>query len=289
MNRRAASSARPGSLPLLLTLVLTLAFPSLASAYSATDFFGSTPAGQPTAGSHRKFEEVAPADDGQLSTTTSSTFSTSALSGNFERQQISTSSGYITLRGEQREFVVGLGRNSWGIDIARNRSSTQWAWGYVTGGATNPVNKCLYAEFAYLKAASTSPTKDCSGTNDLMPLSYMVAWNGNRNGVNCFPNEETPDPDDRKCDGTNVTIDPAKCPAGAPVYPNVQPWTPNAARAAADYTIPAGATVKWRYITQDWRHTMMRYLGAKPYAQDWGFIDATCISNYGYYEWSTTA
>lgn len=179
--------------------------------------------------------------------------------------------------------MIGLGRNAWGMDIARNRSSATWAWGYLTGGATNPVNKCLYAEFAYLNPAG-SPSRDCSTTGDLAPAGYMVAFNGNRDGYNC-----TTTNGERKCDGTNVTIDPAKCPYGAPVYPNVQPWTASAARAEPDYIVPPGATVKWRYITKDWRHTMMRYTGSKPYAQDWGFIDAGCISNYGYYEWYTSA
>jgi hypothetical protein len=241
------------------------------------------PPARDNASSQKKFEEVAPHDDGTLM---GGSPSGDLGTLNLERFQISTQSGYITLRGEQSRYVVGLGRNEWGIDIARNRSTSSWAWGYLTGANDNPVQKCLYAEFAYLNRAATGATRDCSTTGDLPPSGYMALFNGNRDGVNC---KRDPVTNVRTCDGSNVTIDGVRCPGGANVYPNVQPWTDNAARAVSAYTIPAGATVKWRYVTKDWRHTMMRYEGPKPFAQDWGFIDGNCISNYGYYEWWNTA
>lgn len=261
--------------------LLAVAAPARADVNSG--LLGPLQPGEPPSGSQKKFEEYAPHDDGTLLGGASSSGDLTTM--NLERWQIATGSGYVTLRGERGRYVVGLGRNAWGMDVARNRSTAKWAWGYLTGGATNPVNKCLYAEFAYLDRAATGATRDCSTTGDLPPAGYMAAFNGNRDGVNCFYN----DAGERKCDGTKIVIDRAKCPSGAPVYPNVQPWTANASRAAADYTIPPDSIVKWRYITKDYRHTMMRYEGAKPYAQDWGFIDAGCISNYGYYEWYTSA
>ncbi|MCP9491568.1 MAG: hypothetical protein MSC31_17085 [Solirubrobacteraceae bacterium MAG38_C4-C5] len=223
--------------------------------------------------SNESFEDFAPHDDAKLGT-----FSGGGLqSYSLQRYQVSTQSGHVTIRGQRSRYMVGLARNQWGFDAAHidGRTTSTWFWGHVNGSSDNPVNKCVWLQAELLNRASTPPQRDCSSVQDLAPTGYMSSFNGNVDGVNCFTRDGR-----RTCDGTDVRIDPARCPNGVAAYTNVQPWSSNAARSAVAYRIPAGAYVKWRYITKDGRHTAVRYAGSRPFAQDWAFIDTGCISNY---------
>lgn len=207
------------------------------------------------------------------------------------RYQISTQSNYVVHRGNPGGMATGLARNGWGVDVATSRNYEGWRFGYITGGTNvvgSPsqgfypgptVERCLWVEFDRLASASTSPVKDCTNTPGLNEADYLFVFNGNRNGINCFTDPVT---SKYYCDGTPVQIDPAKCPGGAPVMGNVQPWHP-LRKLWGDYlyTIPAGTWIRWRYITKDLQFTMIRNPNT-PVIQDWGFIPSTCISQYGY-------
>jgi hypothetical protein len=221
--------------------------------------------------------------------TSSSTQSFSTLAA-LTRYQISTQSNYVVHRGNPGGMATGLARNGWGIDVATSRNYENWRFGYITGG-TNvvgsasqgfyqgpTVERCLWVEFERLASASTSPTKDCTNTPGLNEADYVFVFNGNRDGTNCFT-----DPQGKYyCDGTPVQIDAAKCPGGAPVMGNVQPWNP-LKKLWGDYlyTIPPSTWIRWRYITKDLQFTMIRNPNT-PVIQDWGFIPSTCITQYGY-------
>ena len=188
------------------------------------------------------------------------------------RYQIDTTD-WANVRGIKQSFTVGLGHDNWGMDVAFDHPGTDsnWYYGYIDGSSTTPINRCLWIGTPSLDPASNAPTRDCTSTADLQPRDYMSAWNGNTPGVNCG---------ETQCDGTNVTINSAACPSGAPVFANTQPWQgANGTVGDGLYVIPPNATVKWRYMTRDYRAVMMRYTGYRNgVSQDWGFIPAVCLN-----------
>jgi hypothetical protein len=157
-------------------------------------------------------------------------------------------------------------------------------FGYFKGSTTTPINRCLWLGTTSLAGAGDSPAHDCTSTSDLNPADYMAIWNGNRDGVNC-----TGTGGDHKCDGTNVGLNLTNCPNGVPVFSNTQPWQ-GANGTVGDYlyTIPStiSTTIKWRYVTKDYRAVMMRYDGDRNgVAQDWGFVPTQRVATPSYYEW----
>lgn len=198
------------------------------------------------------------------------------------RYVITTNSGWVNLRGQPMSFSVGLGRNGWGIDVGRQYTDSRQ--GYVTGSTVtsgpntgnNSVNKCLWILNTQANVPANNPPRDdCVTAPSLRHSSYMVLFNGNRQGVNCTP--------DWQCDGTSVQINPNHCPSGAPVMGNVQPWRPGL-NSWGDglYWIPPGAIVKWRYITPDWQWVMMRNPASVAHggpAQDWAFVPGVCFQD----------
>jgi len=195
-----------------------------------------------------------------------------------KRLVISTNGGWVTLRGAPGSFAVALARNGWGFDYWLGKSHHGWLFGGVGGSA----NGCLWIRAEQVpKSGKTSPRINCQalGADSLRESSYMRVWTGNT----C---KRRPD-GTKSCDGRPAIIDARRCPYGAPVYANVQPWLPNTGKLGEHlYTIPAKKTVRWRYITKDGRYAMMRNPNARPIAQDWGFIPAGCISrsSYGHQE-----
>jgi hypothetical protein len=206
------------------------------------------------------------------------------------RYAITTGSTWVTLRATKSSFMVALGRNGWGFD--RTAINGDWRFGWVNGSSTSPVTGCLWLQANQLNGPTGgTPTADCSSApQSLRESQYMAFFNGNRLRSQ-FPDGNCTD--DWKCDGSPRRIDPARCPGGAPVYSNVRPWLPNPPHAPGTdvmYWVPAGQYVLWRYVTSDGRFSVMRYTGPRQSptssagAQDWGFIPAYCISNYGYVE-----
>lgn len=225
------------------------------------------------------------------------------------RRAISTSAGWVTLRDAPANFVTALGHDAWGVDVGAQSPSSNWFYVNAAGSSSTPVGqppRCLWMESNSLVVPNnTTATVNCGASaysTWLKPSDYMFSWNGNRDGTgnNCYwINESTgqrwsTQPSDpnavRKCDGTNITLKPDGCPYGAPVYSNVQPWRgTSGVEGQLMYMMPNNATVKWRYLTKDFRYVMIRNPNAVSGVQDWGFVPAACFDFTGaYIEWPTS-
>lgn len=215
---------------------------------------------------------------------------------NPQRYQISTTATYVNMRGVKNGITAGEGRNLWGFDVSPDHPDTDgnWYFGWLAGSSTTGrVDHCLWSGTASLNPTNGTPTGNCGGVADMHQPDYVGTWNGNVTSgpnQNCFPDPSNPNA--YKCDGTPITVDPSKCPYGMDVYANVQPWK-QAAIGSSDYrgekvfTVPAGATVKWRYVTKDYRHVMLDYQGSRPIGQNWGFGWGECFNFNGYYyQWA---
>lgn len=211
-----------------------------------------------------------------------------ALASSLARYQVDTTD-WATARGDKSSFSVALVHDNWGMDVSFNHPNVDanWYFGYFEGSTSTPIKRCLWLGTASLDPAGNAPTHDCTNTSDLAPKDFMILWNGNyetaHNGVpaNCTP--------DHQCDGTDVRLNLANCPNGVPVFSNMQPWQ-GANGTVGDYlyTIPStpSTTIKWRYVTKDYRAVMMRYTGSRNgVAQDWGFVPTQCVATPAYYEW----
>jgi hypothetical protein len=266
--------------------IAALLAPAADAATPAPVSLGDGLVGQPTAEPSKLptgvvTREVAPADAGAklIGGVTGGTGMVTPMT--VTREQISTGSGWVTLRGAPGSFTAALGRNGWGFD--RSAYSAPWRFGWIQGSSTSPVTGCLWLQDGQSSATGGTPTADCSPYTSLQEHQYIKFWNDNipsSQGGNCTA--------DWQCDGSPRTIDPAACPNGAPVLSNVRPWMSGGAGTDTMYTVPAGQTVLWRYVDADGGYSMIRYNGpranptASAGAQDWGFIKAGCITNYGY-------
>jgi hypothetical protein len=131
---------------------------------------------------------------------------------------------------------------------------------------------------------TTQPTHDCTNVADLREQDFMFAFNGNYTQPDPYANCDGPPI--TSCDGTPTYIDANRCPAGAIVLGNVQPWRPNLGLWADGlYVIPPNNWIKWRYVTKDLKFTLIRDAFRSSYpprsgapAQDWGFVPTQCIS-----------
>lgn len=202
---------------------------------------------------------------------------------------ISTARRWATLRGSVNFLAVGLATNGWRLDPLGKKASSS-VWGHL--GET--VHKCLWVNTRTLSSQSAGGNTTCSSdpaARHLPQSAYLSSWNGDMD-AGPYQNCRYPVRNGRRhheCGGFVTTIG-GGCPYGAYVFANVRPWVSGADANNQLYSIPAGATISWRYVTKDGRWAMIRdnshqgpdRRSTRTFNQAWGFIATQCVASFGY-------
>lgn len=231
--------------------------------------------------------EVAEADKAQAAENLASSATGDLQTQSLVRRIINAgTAGWATARGEPGRFMVAEGKNGWGFDVVTERDTSSWRFGWLSGGTYSNgaprVAGCLWLLSSLITTPGGTPTADCSPYGNLTVDKYMAIWNGNRPGINCFPDSTG----HIQCDGSPAVLDNSTlCPNGTWFLQNVRPWDPTAPYPLeADAWIPFGTTLLWRYVTKDNRYVTVRWPNRPGGGQDWGFMTGACFTNLGYSE-----